>query len=229
MIMALSKSQQTSKLSNGRLNFKFLGLKISIKLSKKIATKLFNKKYNCDVKFTRSSTIDKVEIGEGTYGTIDIEHASNGNEKLIIGRYCSIAPNVKFIVASEHPYDNISTYPYKVKVIGEDYEATSKGDIIVKDDVWIGYGAIINSGVTINQGAIIASGAVVVKDVPPYTIVGGNPARVIKFRFPQQIINKLVKFDYSKLSKEKIINSKELLYTKITEENVDEIIKELEK
>lgn len=71
------------------------------------------------------------------------------------------------------------------------HEATSKGDIVVKDDVWIGYGSIILSGVHIGQGAVIAAGSVVSHDVPPYAIVGGVPARLIKYRFSEEMTKKL--------------------------------------
>jgi acetyltransferase-like isoleucine patch superfamily enzyme len=150
--------------------------------------------------------ISQVKIGRYTYGGISVLKHSNSDEKLYIGDFCSIAPNVQFILGSDHKYNCISTFPFKVKVIGQQYEALSKGDIRVLDDVWIGYGSIILSGVTINQGAIVVAGSVVTKDVPHYAIVGGNPARIIKYRFDQCIIDKLVKIDFSKLDYE-LINS----------------------
>ena len=170
--------------------------------------------------------ISKIQVGTGTYGPIDVEIYSDTDEKLIIGNYCSIGPDVRFIVSSEHPYKGISTYPFKVKMLDYKAEAKSKGDIIVKDDVWIGLGSIILSGVTIHQGAIVAAGSVVTKDVPPYAIVGGNPAKIIKYRFEPNIIEKLVKFDYSKLTKEKIKTLGEKLYTEISEQNIDTLLEE---
>ncbi|MGN9105593.1 DapH/DapD/GlmU-related protein [Oliverpabstia intestinalis] len=83
-------------------------------------------------------------------------------------------------------------------------ESFAKGDIRVDDDVWIGYGASIMSGVHIGQGAVVAAGAVVTKDVPPYAIVGGVPAKVIKYRFEPEMIEELLKVDYSELTKEDI-------------------------
>lgn len=165
--------------------------------------------------------------GKYSYGVVDALFNSNTGEKLYIGNYCSIAPNVLFIVASDHGYKGISTYPFKVMIAGEKFEALSKGDIIVKDDVWIGANSTILSGVTINQGAVVAAGSVVTKDIPPYAIVGGNPARVIKYRFSDDIINKLLKIDYSKLSKETILDNIPNLYTEINDDNVDEIIESL--
>lgn len=171
---------------------------------------------------------EKITVGKATYGSIDAIFSGNGNEKLTIGNFCSIAGGVKFIVASEHPYKGFSTYPFKHFYFGHMFEAESKGDITVKDDVWIATNAIILSGVTIGQGAIVGAGAVVTKDVPPYAIVGGNPAKVIKYRFPQEIIEKLMKFDFSKLTEEKIKQAGIKLYTDLTIENVDELLKEFQ-
>ena len=151
-------------------------------------------------------------------------HSGNGNEKLIIGNFCSIAPEVVFLLASEHCYKNISTFPFKVKFLGHENEAGSKGSIIVSDDVWIGYGAVILSGVKIGQGAVIAAGSIVTKDVPPYAIVAGNPAKILKYRFDENVIKKLLDFDFSTLSKEQIQKFSSLIYSEITSENVDEII-----
>jgi len=165
-----------------------------------------------------------VVAGQGSYGTINALFDGTNLNKLYIGNFCSIAENVKFIVSSEHGYKRLSTYPFKVQYLGWEKEALSKGDIILEDDVWVGYGAIILSGVTIGKGAIIAAGSVVTKDVPPYAIVGGNPAKVIKYRFSGEIIAKLLKFDFSKLTEEKIKNLNEKLYIPITESNVDSLL-----
>lgn len=103
-------------------------------------------------------------------------------------------------------------------------DATSKGDILVGDDVWIGYRSTILSGVEIGQGAIIAAGSVVTKNVPPYAVVGGNPARVIRFRFSERIISKLMDLDFSLLSKEAAEKCLKELSLDITEENIDEVV-----
>lgn len=154
-------------------------------------------------------------FGKYSYGEISIV-AFNKNSKLKIGSFCSIAQNVKFILDADHSTNMISSYPFKVKLLGtSDFEAVSKGNIIVDDDVWIGYGATILSGVHIGQGAVVAAGAVVTKDVPPYAIVAGVPAKVIKYRFEPEIIEELLKVDYSKLTKEMI------------EEHIDDLYAEL--
>ena len=132
-----------------------------------------------------------VSVGKKTYGVINVIDSSPCDTKLYIGSYCSIAPGVQFLLGGEHQIKSISTFPFKVKEYGYDREAGSKGNIIVKDDVWIGTNAIICSGVTIGQGAIIAAGAVVTKNVEPYAVVGGNPAKLIKYRFEESYRKKL--------------------------------------
>ena len=127
---------------------------------------------------------------------------------------------MEFLVAQEHAPDRISTYPFKQMfgTVSKEYrEATSKGNIIVDDDVWIGFNAIILSGVHIGQGAIVAAGAVVTKDVPPYAIVGGVPAKVIRYRFDEDMIRELLKIDFSKLTKEMIEQHIDDLYDKLSD------------
>ena len=158
-----------------------------------------------------------VSIGKGTYGRLNVL-THDEKTRLSIGNYCSIAPEVAFILSADHYLDHISTYPFFVQTLSGKYEGVTKGDIIVDDDVWIGYGATIMSGVHISQGSVIAAGAVVTKDVPPYAIVGGVPAKVIKYRFTPEIIEKLMKIDYSKLDKETVEENIDKLYEPVTED-----------
>ncbi|EFR44685.1 CatB-related O-acetyltransferase [Streptococcus pseudoporcinus] len=153
-----------------------------------------------------------ISVGKFTYGVLNIINHSD-NYKLKIGHFCSIAPNVQFIVCGEHLTNKISTYPFRVRFLNEKYEAVSNGDIIIEDDVWIGTNAIILSGVTIGKGAVIAAGSVVTKDVPPYTIYGGVPAKLIKKRFSDKISHLLMKLDYSKLSENTVRENIELFYS----------------
>ena len=111
-------------------------------------------------------------------------------DRLVIGKFCAIARGVKFIMnGANHKLSGISTYPFQI--FGGGWEVATpapgdlpfKGDTVVGNDVWIGYEALIMPGVRIGNGAIVSSRSVVVADVPPYSIVGGNPARVIRSRF----------------------------------------------
>ncbi|MFK8163673.1 MAG: CatB-related O-acetyltransferase [Lewinella sp.] len=153
-------------------------------------------------------TNPNIEVGDYTYYD-DFETIENFEknvkyhfdfvgDKLIIGKFCMIASDVKFIMnGANHLTDAFTTYPFAI--FGEDWAGAMegrayprKGNLIIGNDVWIGYNATIMAGVTIGDGAIIATNATVVRDVPPYTIVGGNPAREIKKRFPDDTIEKLL-------------------------------------
>lgn len=158
---------------------------------------------------------ERVFVGNNSYGEINLI-SFNEIHYLKIGSYCSLAQNVSFVLDSDHSVNTISSYPFKVALLKtEKMEAISKGDIIVDDDVWIGYGATIMSGVHIGQGAVVAAGAVVTKDVPAYAIVGGVPAKVIKYRFEPELIEELLKVDYSKLTKEEIEKHIDELYVEL--------------
>ncbi len=116
-------------------------------------------------------------------------------DKLIIGKFCAIAEGVKFIMnGANHSLSGFSTYPFEV--FGEDWQIERnypyKGDTVVGNDVWLGYQAVILPGVNIGHGAIIGTQAVVTKSVPAYAIVGGNPARIIRYRFDEQVIAALL-------------------------------------
>lgn len=155
---------------------------------------------------------EAVNVGNMTYGELYVlKYGKEG--KLRIGHFCSIAPHVVFILSADHYLNHFSTFPFKVKMLGiEKVESISKGNITIDDDVWIGYGATILSGVHIGQGAVVAAGSVVVNDVPPYAIVGGVPAKVIKYRFSPEMITELLKVDYSQLTEELVKEHIEDLY-----------------
>jgi len=131
-------------------------------------------------------------------------------DKLIIGKFCMIASGVTFIMnGANHLTDAISSYPFAV--FGEDWahamdgkQYPTKGDTVIGNDVWIGYQATIMPGVQVGDGAIIASQSVVTRDVEPYTIVGGNPAREIKKRFNEAHIRELLELKWWDWSIEKI-------------------------
>ncbi|MBP9752675.1 MAG: CatB-related O-acetyltransferase [Proteobacteria bacterium] len=129
-------------------------------------------------------------------------------DKLIIGKFCQLATGIRFIMnGSNHPMDGISTYPFKV-FGGEwakiDMNVKSKGDTIIGNDVWIGNSVTIMQGIKIGDGAIIGTNSLVTKDIPPYTIVGGNPAKEIRRRFDPETTEFLVNLKWWDWSVEEI-------------------------
>lgn len=142
-----------------------------------------------------------MSVGRYTYGMPDI-HWSNPNAKLIIGSFCSIAAGVKVYLGGNHRTDWITTYPFGHihqgifnRFNGTGHPA-SKGYVNIGNDVWIGEYATIMSGVSIGDGAVIANNSHVVKDVEPYSIVGGNPAKHIRFRFSPTQIESLLRIKW---------------------------------
>lgn len=136
--------------------------------------------------------------------------------KLIIGKFCAIAAETRFIMTGDHKLDALSTYPFPIFGHGWEsafnvYDLPVKGDIVVGNDVWFGYDCLIKNGVTIGNGAIIAARAVVVKDVPPYAIVAGNPAKVVKMRFDHATIERLQKIAWWDWDIEKINRNLKLI------------------
>lgn len=147
------------------------------------------------------------QIGAYSYGRPKVRFSESG-APLSIGRYCSIADKVEILLGGNHRTDWVSTFPFPAFPTVwpgtlSDYHATS-GGVSIGHDVWLGSGCIILSGVTIGHGAVIAAHAVVTKHVPPYAIVGGNPARVIRHRFPEPEIAALLDSAWWDLPKEQV-------------------------
>ena len=182
-----------------------------LKYNKKFKEK--NKKTKIEISY--KIPLEIVEAGKYSYGSPKILYFGIENEKLEIGNYVSIADNVTFILSGNHYTDTFTTYPFKVNFFNQKSEALGKGKIKVYDDVWIGYGAIILSGVTIGQGAIVAAGSVVTKDVEPYSIVAGNPAKFIKYRYSTEMIKEMKKIDFSKIEPKELEKIQDLLYKKL--------------
>ena len=138
-----------------------------------------------------------MDIGKYTYGDLKLKW-SNNNTKFICGKYCSIASNVIIYLGGNHRTDWVTTYPFGHinQDIFDSFDGaghpSSKGDVIIGNDVYICDNSTIMSGVTIGDGAVIACNSHVIKDVAPYTIVGGNPAMFIKYRFTEEQIKKLL-------------------------------------
>jgi virginiamycin A acetyltransferase len=138
----------------------------------------------------RTARYSSYQIGDWSYGEPTLLSWGEG-ATLNIGRFCSIAPKVIIMLGGEHRVDWVTTYPFN-KIFAEAKGFTghprTKGDVIIGNDVWIGYDALILSGVSIANGAVVAARSVVVEDVAPYSIVAGNPARHIRFRFAESTI-----------------------------------------
>jgi virginiamycin A acetyltransferase len=151
-----------------------------------------------------------VEVGEYTYYDDpddplaferDAVLYAHGPERLIIGRFCAIASRVRFLLpGANHADRGPSTFPFGI--FGEPWAertmdlvmgAPSRGDTVVGHDVWLGYSALVLPGVTISHGAVVAAASVVTRDVPPYAIVGGNPARVLRQRFDDDDVERLLR------------------------------------
>lgn len=132
-------------------------------------------------------------FGKWTYGVPRV-HAWPGSATLRVGAFCSIADGVQIFLGGEHRTDWVTTYPFvdfwrgAASVQGH---PCSKGDVVIGNDVWIGQEAMILSGVSVGDGAVIGARSVVSRDVPPYAIVAGNPARLVRFRFDETTIQRI--------------------------------------
>lgn len=138
-------------------------------------------------------------IGKFSYGQPTVKKWSkDGKSTLKIGKYCSIGEGVTVLLGGEHKSNWVTTYPFDAYV--SEFKdipiQSSKGDVVIGNDVWIGINVLILSGVCIGDGAVIGAGAVVARDVAPYSVVVGNPAKVIRKRFDDETIGKLLKIKW---------------------------------
>ena len=165
-----------------------------------------------------------MSFGKYTYGPVHVRWGGNAN--VVVGNFCSIANNMTIILGGNHNTNWVTTYPFghihqdkfnKFNGIGH---PSTKGDVIIGNDVWIGENVTIMSGVTIGDGSVIATNSHVVKNVEPYSIVGGNPARLIKYRFTQEQIEKLLQIKWWDWDDDKINEFTPLLCN----DNIDEFI-----
>ncbi len=154
-----------------------------------------------------------VRIGRHTYG-ID-EHTVFGPTEanpVTIGAFCSIAQGVQIHGESHHAIHLTSTFPFKARLSGADEAGKGKGAVMIGNDVWIGARAIVLANITVGDGAVIGAGSVVTKDVPPYAIVAGNPARLIRYRFEPGIIAALLSIAWWEWPDDKIMAEQEAFY-----------------
>lgn len=159
---------------------------------------------------------ERAEIGEYSYGKPRVLHWQE-QTKLKIGKYCSISDEVTIFLGGNHRADWVSTFPFAgyphlwPSTTGITEYNVSRGDVVIGNDVWIGYGAAIMSGVRIGDGAVIGAYALVTKNVAPYAIVGGNPTKEIRKRFDDETITKLLRLGWWNWSVEKVQKNAALL------------------
>jgi acetyltransferase-like isoleucine patch superfamily enzyme len=172
-----------------------------------------------------------MSFGKYSYGKPKV-FWKNKDANLEVGKFCSIAADVKVYLGGNHRTDWVSTYPFGYihqnvfnKFNGEGHPAT-KGSVVIGNDVWIGSHVTIMSGVKIGDGAVIANNSHVVKDVEPYSLVGGNPAKLIKYRFTKEQIEKLLEIKWWDWSDEKINNFTPLLCNKNIDNFINEALKQ---
>ena len=165
-------------------------------------------------------------IGKHTYGTQNLNLFYSDKNIIQIGNFCSIASNITVFLGGNHRHDRVTTFPFGHihqnifnNFDGEGHPS-SKGNIIIGNDVWIGQNTTIMSGITIGDGSVIANNSHVIKDVDPYSIIGGNPAKFIKYRFTKEQIVKLLEIKWWNWEDEKINRFLPLLCN----DNIDDFI-----
>lgn len=133
-------------------------------------------------------------IGRGSYGDLAVLTFGEGAQ-LQMGAFCSVARGARIFLGGEHRTDWVTTYPFSAldqrfgSIKGH---PRTRGDVIIGNDVWLGRDAAVMSGIRIGDGAVVGAGAVVTRDVPPYGIVAGNPATLVRYRFPPEIVDRLL-------------------------------------
>ena len=167
-------------------------------------------------------------VGDYTVGIPGV-YVYDVTANITIGKFCSIGDEVRLLTGGEHYTDRVSTYGKNLtdtKKMGAQY---TKGDINIGNDVWLALGCFVMSGVTIGNGAIIGAKAVVTKDVPPYAIVGGNPAKIIRYRFNDVVIKALLNMQWWNWSEDKLLENWHLIQDDPWKLIARELRQELEK
>ena len=170
-----------------------------------------------------------MSFGKHTYGKPNVLWGNSGS-KLVVGNFCSIAANVNVYLGGNHRTDWVTTFPFGhiernvFNAFNGVGHPSTNGDVIIGNDVWIGNNVIIMSGVTIGDGCVIANNSHVVKNAEPYSIIGGNPAKLIKYRFSPEQIEKLLEIKWWYWDDKKINRYLPLLCN----DNIDQFIKATE-
>lgn len=180
-------------------------------------------RHNQTVVGDRTFPMEVVTVGRMTYGMLHIQSFfPESGDSLEIGNFVSIAPGVLFLLGVNHQTQTFTTFPLRTRLEGPSpLDALCRGPLIVEDEVWIGTNAMLFSGIRVGRGAIVAAGAIVTKDVPPYAIVGGNPAKVIRYRFSEEIIQELLQLKLNDMPTEWLKQNLDIMYREI--QNVDEV------
>jgi virginiamycin A acetyltransferase len=168
----------------------------------------------------------KGDISIGNYSSLNgpnLDITAKVN-KVNIGNFCSVARNVS-IQEYDHNFYNLSTYHISQNVFGKDVlnDINSKGDVIIKNDVWIGTQCVILSGVTIGNGVVVAANSVVTKDIPDFAVVAGSPAKVLKYRFSPEIIEKLNELKWWDWDNEKLKANEGVFSNELTMEKLNNL------
>jgi acetyltransferase-like isoleucine patch superfamily enzyme len=202
--------KRTLQLSSRYLNLFLLSLELPRKDSKK------------DVFLNKNPEYSEYSMGRFSYGH-PIVLNYNSSRKVIIGNFCSIANGVTILTGGEHMIHWITTYPFNTlfKKFQHIKNNITEGDVIIGNDVWIGLNATILPGVKINDGAVVGANSVVTKDVPPYAIVAGNPAKLIRMRFDRETIDSLLRIKWWNWDIQRIMDNMPLLLSN----NVEEFVK----
>ncbi len=184
----------------------------------RLRSALFNRWVNDRIVLRRLRRSGRYSAGRHTYGVPRLLTYAHDDTSVQIGSFTSIGSDVTFVLGGNHPADRITTYPLRIRFglvgSGKDGYPYTKGDIRVGSDVWIGHGATVLSGVEIGDGAVVAAGSVVVRDVPPYGIVAGSPARLVRHRFDGDTVEKLRRIAWWEWDDSRIIASVDQLTSK---------------
>lgn len=207
-----------------------LDLQKILRWVKKIIVKLL---VNNDIH--ANSIPGSIVIGKHTYG-VRPETISGATKKspVSIGSFCSIAPGVCILAHVEHPLRLPSTYPFRTAMFNRErqneeswnQDSVTRGPIHIGNDVWIGQNVIILSGVKIGDGAVVGAGAVVTKEIPSYAIAGGNPATIIRYRFPPDVIKRMQLASWWDLPDESLVKLEHFFYSEDIEGFIEAVFLE---